>query len=74
MAAQPETMVEWVARWRWLGPLLERERAAEFAATDASQAIAAFSQAYRLSLQTHPPSADSGLIIQQRLFGKLRHA
>ena len=74
MAAQPETMAEWVARWRWLGPVLERERAEQFAAGNSSAAIAAFDGLLRPSLKTNPPSSESGLIEQQRLFRQLRDA
>jgi len=64
-------MAEWVERWRWLGPTLERERAAQFAAENPLEAIAAFDGLLRRSLQTHPPSLESGLIEQQRLFRRL---
>jgi hypothetical protein len=74
MAAQPETMAEWVARWRWLGPELERERAAQFAAENSLEAIAAFDGLLRPSLKTNPPTPDSGLIEQQRLFRRSRDA
>jgi hypothetical protein len=67
-------MAEWVARWRWLGPVLEHERAAQFAAENPSAAIAAFDGLLRPSLKTNPPSRDSGLIEQQRLFRRLRDA
>lgn len=66
-----ETAAEWVARWRALGPVLERERVAEFAAADVAAATAAFDGLLRSSLRTHPPSPDSGLIEQQRLFRRL---
>ena len=74
MSGQPETMAEWVARWQRLGPVLEQERVIEFASTNAGDAIAAFDGMLRASLQSHPPSPDSGLIEQQRLFRRLRHA
>jgi hypothetical protein len=73
MAGQPETMAEWVARWQRLGPVLEQERATEFAATNPLDVIAAFDGMLRASLQSHPPSPDSGLIEQQRWFQKMRH-
>ena len=74
MRTRPETMEEWVARWQRIGPELERERMELFSAENAASAIAAFDRAYKLSLKTHPPSQDSGLIEQQRLFRKLRDA
>lgn len=67
-------MAEWVARWRVLGPVLERERAAEFAAADLAACIRRFDGLLALSLRTHPPSGDSGLIEQQRLLQRLRDA
>ena len=74
MKAHRETAAEWVARWRAIGPVLERERAVEFATADLGAAMAAFDGAWRRSLHTHPPSADSGLVEQQRLFRRWRHA
>jgi len=74
MPAQPESTAEWVARWRWLGPVLERERTRQFAADNPAQTLASFDGLLRLSLQTNPPSPDSGLIEQQRLFRQLRDA
>jgi len=74
MQAQRETPAEWVARWRVLGPVLERERAAEFAATDLAATMAGFDSIFAASLRVDPPSPDSGLIEQQRLFRRLRNA
>ena len=74
METPRETAAEWVARWRALGPVLERERAAEFAAADFAATAYAFDGLLRISLHTHPPSPDSGLIEQQRLFRRLGHA
>jgi len=73
MSTQPETMAEWVARWRRIGPELERERAHLFATANLAETIAAFDRPWRLSLITHPPSPESGLIEQQRLFQRLRN-
>ena len=74
METPRETAAEWVARWRALGPVLERERAAGFAAADLAATRDAFDGLLQVSLRTHPPSPDSGLIEQQRLFRRLRHA
>ncbi|MGH7946909.1 MAG: hypothetical protein ACREH8_12480 [Opitutaceae bacterium] len=74
MGATRETAREWVARWRTLGPILERERATEFASADLTKTMAAFESVLRASLQSRPPSPDSGLIEQQRLFRILRRA
>lgn len=74
MQRRAETTAEWVARWRSLGPLLERERAADFAAMDLSASIRRFDGLLESSLRLHPPSGDSGLIEQQRLFRRLRDA
>lgn len=74
MLGKRETTAEWVARWRTLGPLLERERAADFAAMDLSASIRRFDGVLQSSLRLHPPSSDSGLIEQQRLFRRLRDA
>jgi hypothetical protein len=72
MALQPETPAEWVARWKRIGPELERERQALFAPENARSAIEAFDGLVLLSLKSHPPLPYSGLIEQQRLFRRLR--
>ncbi len=74
MAMQPETMAEWVARWQRIGPLLERERVEWFAKEKPEEAMTSFGDIWRLSLNSHPPLPTSGLIEQQRLFGKMRDA
>ena len=74
MQRKGETTAEWVARWRTIGPLLERERAAEFAGADLAASIRRFDGLLQSSLRLHPPSGDSGLIEQQRLFRRLRDA
>ena len=74
METRQETAAEWVARWRTIGPVLERERAAEFASADLIATTAAFDGLLRASLCAHPPSPDSGLIEQQRIFRRWRHA
>lgn len=74
MLGKRETTAEWVARWRDLGPLLERERAADFAAMDLSVSIRRFDGLLQSSLRLQPPSSESGLIEQQRLFRRLRDA
>ncbi|MBI4625083.1 MAG: hypothetical protein HY736_17925 [Verrucomicrobia bacterium] len=74
MKTQPERAAEWVSRWRALGPVLEPERAAGFATADMAATASAFDGLLQASLHTHPPSPDSGLIGQQRLFRRLRDA
>ena len=74
MTRKRESTAEWVSRWRSLGPILERERANEFARIDLPQSIRRFGGMLQMSLRTHPPSRDSGLIEQQRLFRRLRDA
>ena len=74
MQGPRESTAEWVARWRALAPVLERERAIEFAETDLAETMRRFDGLLRLSLHAHPPSCDSGLIEQQRLFRRLRDA
>jgi hypothetical protein len=69
-----ETLEEYVARWRRIGPELERERRELFAPENAAGSIRAFDGLVLQTLKTYPPSPDSGLIEQQRLFRKLRHA
>ena len=74
MKAHRETAAEWVARWQAIGPALERERAAEFASADLAATSTAFDGLLRASLRTHPPSPESGLVEQQRIFRRWRHA
>lgn len=74
METRRETAAEWVARWRALGSVLERERTAEFAAAGIAAISAAFDGLLQVSLRTHPPSPDNGLIEQQRLVQRIRHA
>lgn len=74
MRTRRETAAEWVLRWQTLGPVLERERAVEFAAANLGTTVTAFDGLLQASLRTHPPSPDSGLIEQQRLFRRLGHA
>jgi len=74
MAGQPETMAEWVARWRRLGPVLERERAAEIRRSDAGGIRAVIPTADLLQRLGVEISPESGLVEQQRWFAKLRRA
>jgi hypothetical protein len=66
-------MADWVARWRRLGPVLERERIEDIRRSTAAGIPAVIPTADLFRHLNVPLSPDSGLIEQQAWFAKLRH-
>ncbi len=64
MAAHQETPAEWVARWRWLGPIFEQERHAAIRASDMTNIRALMPTADLLARMGVEISAKSGLVEQ----------
>ena len=73
-AEKRQRMKEYVQRWKHLGPLLEAQREDDVRRSDTPGNIAAFGRLYAMALAASPPLPTSGLVEQQRLFSKLRHA
>lgn len=63
---------EWVAAWRRASPALERVRRQELRRLDAFAAISLLCGPADYSVAPRAPKPTSGLIEQQRLFGRLR--
>ena len=62
----------WVDAWKRATPELERIRREELRQLDAFQAIAQLSATWDYRQPPRAPKPTSGLIEQQRLFGRLR--
>ena len=65
---------EHVERWRRVGPLLERQREEDVRRSDTVVAVSSFGRLWLDAVLAWPPNSTSGLVEQQRLFGKLRGA
>ena len=65
---------EYVARWKRVGPLLEKQREEDVRRSDTISNVAAFGRLWNEAVRTWPPLPTSGLVEQQRLFKKLREA
>jgi len=61
-----EQMVEYVRRWRKLGPLLEEIRDEEVRRANTQEAILMMDQAFKIALRDLPPRETSGLVEWQR--------
>ncbi|MBI5242455.1 MAG: hypothetical protein HY922_02075 [Elusimicrobia bacterium] len=67
-----DSLARWVARWKKAGPELERIRREELLHVDVAGAIEMLEDAFLSALRNFPPQPASGLVEQQRLFGRLR--
>lgn len=67
-------MRKWVETWKRAAPELEKIRHEEIRNSDTKKGIRAFNGLIFIALKQHPPEPTSGLIEQQSLFMKLRHA
>lgn len=65
---------EHVARWRRVGPLLERQREEDVRRSNTVADVASFGRLWIEAVRTSPPDSTSGLVEQQRWFAKLRRA
>lgn len=63
---------QWVEAWRRAGPELERMRREEIRRTDTAQSIPAFDGAFEGAVRDFPAKPTSGLIEQQRCFGRVK--
>jgi hypothetical protein len=64
----------WIEAWKVAGPEMERMRAEDIRRADTAEAIEIFSGMLPQVWKTHPPRPASGLVEQQEIFAKLRHA
>ena len=71
-ATEKEALRAYVARWKRAAPLLQQVRDADIRAADTASMIACSNLLFRDALKHSPPQMDSGLVEQQRWFGKLR--
>lgn len=67
---EQQRLREYVQRWKWLGPELERIRLSELRHVDTAQALANLRPLFALAAE-RPPRPGSGLVDQQELFKKL---
>ena len=68
----PTPTRRWVAAWKKAGPELERIRREELLRVDVARALESLEDAFLCALRDSPPKPSSGLVEQQRLFGRLR--
>lgn len=54
--------VEYVKRWEWLGPELQRIRDEEIRNTNTQEAIRSFDTAFKIAMRDLPPRTTSGLV------------
>jgi hypothetical protein len=66
-----ESLAEWAARWRRLGPELEALRLRESESADVATTMELLEDAFQAALRSHPPQPGSGLVEQQRWFRRL---
>jgi hypothetical protein len=65
---------EWVACWKRAGVELERLRREELRHVDTQQALQNLAGAFESCRLHHKPAPTSGLVEQQRWFGKVKRA
>lgn len=66
-------MREWVERWAWVGPELDRRRWEELRRVNTAEAVEALSEATEHALRTMPVRESSGFVEMHRvLMGKRR--
>jgi len=66
------TPEEWAENWREAGRVLERLRREELRKVDTAQALRNLSGMYESCRMHFAPRPDSGLVIQQDLFRRLK--
>ena len=64
----------WVNTWIRAGAVLEKVRQNEVKLADTASAMRSFTGSVLHAVRTRPPAQTSGLVEQQRLFGKFRVA
>lgn len=67
-----EKLRAWVDAWRTAAPVLERQRDDDVRGVDTHAALAGLAECFELARREFEPRVDSGLVEQQRWFGKLR--
>lgn len=63
---------QWVLRWQAAGPKLAELRRRQLPRTDTKQSLLNLADAFESCRLHYRPSPTSGLVIQQRLFARLR--
>ena len=71
MKVEEESLREWVARWKRVGPLLEKQREEDVRRSDTISAFASFAGMPLFNLRKSPPPHTRGLVEQQRWFRKM---
>lgn len=71
---EKEKILKWIQGWKKASPKLEEIRRQEIQNTDTKKGILTFTGMLFGALKQNPPKPWSGLIEQQKLFQKLRHA
>jgi len=64
----------WVNSWIRAGAVLEKIRQNDVKSADTASAMRSFTGSVLNAVRTRPPGQTSGLVEQQRLFGKFREA
>ena len=71
MRVEEESLREYVARWKRVGPLLEKQREEDVRRSGTISAFAFFAGMPLYNLKKSPPPPTSGLVEQQRWFRKM---
>ncbi len=66
------TLKDWVENWKRVGPELEAIRRSELVRSNTAEAIERLGGWVRIAVKQAPPGPDSGLVIMQAWFAKLR--
>jgi hypothetical protein len=69
---QKEMYLEYVNRWKRVAPILEAERMERIRNADTKAFIEMTSSVFSAQLPNFPKRLESGLLIQQREFAKIR--
>ena len=67
-----QRLKQWVETWKRAGPMLERVRYEDLLAYEHEKNVGIIEDLLEMGYQFRQPRNTSGLIEQQRLFGKLR--
>ncbi len=69
---EKEQIRTWIKRWERVGQILERLRWESTRSADTAEAMPAFDGAFGAAIRDLPPKPYSGLMEQQKLFGRGR--
>lgn len=74
MDSKADQLKEWVQAWKRAGPALQAVKKAELRSLSTATALPQLADHFAYALRTATPTINSGLVEQQRIFMKLRHA